>query len=124
VKAWYEEEVGSIVRCGDITLSILEEYPDYTIGRISSIQRQALDEQATVVQGGVAAVPVNPEIEVRDERAVRLRDGLSMVVGERKSDGALFAKLLVFREPEFSLAEAEATVARWGFPLVDLQPDS
>ena len=68
-------------------------------------------------------VPVNQHVAVREEKALKLRDGLRMVVGQRLTDGALLAKLLVFREPEFSINDAETAVARWGYPMAELQPE-
>jgi hypothetical protein len=117
VRAFYDESAEQVVRIGNITETILEQYPDYEVGRITAIERECLTTGQTIDRGGVMAVAVNQEIETHEEKAVRLREGLSLVTGLRKGDGALIAKVLVFREPEFSVADAETTVARWGFPL-------
>lgn len=124
IRAFYDETAEQIVRIGNVTEAILEEYPDYTTGRITAIEREALEDEQTISRGGVTAFAVNPGDEVENTKAVRLRDGLSMVTGQRVRDGALIAKVLVFREPEFSVADSETAVARWGFPVPEFPLDS
>jgi hypothetical protein len=122
IKSYFDEELDKVVRVGEVTHAILEEYSGkFELGRITSIEREALQKEEAIVRGSVMAVPVNPEVAVRDEKVVRLREGLSMIVGQRKTDGAFLAKVLVFREPEFSISEAESAVDRWGFPIPDLE---
>lgn len=117
VRAYFDEEVDRVVRIGEVTQTILEEHGDYQLGRITSLEREALEKEEAIVRGGVMAVPVNLDVPTHEEKAARLRDGLSMIVGRRKTDGAFLAKVIVFREPEYSMEMAENAVARWGFPL-------
>lgn len=119
VKSWYDNDLDEIVRIGEITYAILEEYADTKQdGRVTSLEREAIAEEEPIVRGGVGVVPVNIGVVVDEElRAIQLRDGLRMVVGYRRSDGAIVAKALDFREPEFSLGDVENRTARWGFGL-------
>lgn len=125
IRAYFDEELDKVVRVGEITNAILEEYDGkFEVGRITSIERDALEKEEAIVRGSVMAVPVNPDVATHEEKAVRLREGLSMIVGRRKTDGAFMAKVLVFREPEFSINDAESAAARWGFPIPELdEPD-
>jgi hypothetical protein len=120
IRAYYDETAEQVVRVGQITQDILDQYPEWSVGRITAFEREALEADEPLVRGGLAGVPVNREIKVTEEKAVRLRAGLSMIVGTRVTDGALVAKLVTFREPEFSLADAENAVARWGWPIPGL----
>jgi hypothetical protein len=103
-------------RVGERTYAILEQYPDRSVGRMTALERDALTGGRPLRAGPVAVIPVNPGYEVGDLRAVRLAAGLSVLVGTRKDD-AIVAKALCFREPEFSLLDAEETALRWGFPI-------
>lgn len=125
VRSFYDETERAVLRVGVVTEAILEEYGDYQIGRIQQFERDAMAEGEPLRRGSLVGVPVNPGVSVKAMKALRLRDGLRMIVGQRLSDGAVLAKLLVFREPEFTLADAETAVARWGFPVADLhgEPD-
>jgi hypothetical protein len=114
------DEAGENVtrRVGEKTYEILAEYAeDRTIGRITPIERRALEAGEPLREGPVAVIPVNPGLVADDVTAVRLAPGLSMLLGERRRDGALFAKALCFRQPEFDLLSAEETALRWGFPI-------
>lgn len=118
IKAWYDEDEGEVIRVGDLTYGILEEFSDRrSIGRVTSIEREALGGAEAIVKGGVAVVPVNSGYDTTGEQAVRLKEGVSMIVGHRKSDGALVAKALCFREPEYDLTQAENHAIRWGFQV-------
>lgn len=121
IKASFEPDLDKVVKAGEITRAILEEYSDYTVGRIKSAEREVIASGRPARTGPLAMVPVNAEYEVVGEKALNLTGGLRMVVGERKGDHALVAKLLVFREPEFSTEEAENRVARWGFPVAVIE---
>lgn len=124
IRSFYDEAEEAVLRVGVVTEAILTEYADtLTVGRIQQFERDAIEEGAPLLRGSLIGVPVNQGVAVSGEKALRLRDGLSMVVGQRESDGALLAKLLVFREPEFDIREAETTVARWGFPMTNLQSE-
>lgn len=117
VRAVYDEAAEEVVRVGEITHAILDEYDGGTPGRVRANEREAIEDGFAVRRGPVALVPVNPGVEVAELKAVNLTEGLRMVVGERRGDRAFVAKLLIFREPEFSTEEAESRVARWGFPV-------
>jgi hypothetical protein len=118
VKAVWDEELSRTVRVGEHTFEILAEYLDTReIGRITPIERRALEARQPIKDGPIAVIPVNPRHQVDEVRAIRLTQGLSMLVGERKGDGALVAKALCFREPEFDLLGAEEHALRWGFPI-------
>jgi hypothetical protein len=116
VKAILDEATGETRRIGERTYAILDEYPDYTIGRVTALERDALLEGRPFESGPLAIVPVNPGYEAEEVKAIRLSPGLSMLLGTRR-DGALIAKALVFRKPEFDVLAAEETALRWGFPI-------
>lgn len=118
IKAEYDPDLQRTVRYGEITAAILEEYENHSVGRIKAVERKAIEGGKPLTEAGLAMVPVNVGSEVRDEKAVNLSDGLRMIVGTTRDRGALVAKLLVFRDPEFSPEAAEETAARWGFPAV------
>jgi hypothetical protein len=116
VRAVLDEETGGTRRVGERTYAILEEYGDFTIGRVTQLERDALDAQRPFRTGPLAIVPVNPAHEVAEVKALRLAPGLSMLAGTRR-DGAIIAKAFCFREPEFDVLKAEETAMRWGFPV-------
>jgi hypothetical protein len=120
VKAWFEESIGEMVRVGEITFAILEEYAESkTEGRVTEFEREAVEAEEPMQRGPVAIAPVNIGVPVGPNlKAVRLTKGLSMIVGERIYDGAIMAKAICFREMEYTASEAETRVASWGFPLV------
>lgn len=115
IKGWFEESVGQVVRMGESTYALLEEHPDRRIGRVTDTEREAMEAGEVVQRGQTLHVPVNPAYPTKDHKAVRLRDGFSMVVGTRTDTGAVVARLLSFREPDFSKTEAEDLAMRWGF---------
>lgn len=118
VKAWYDEDLERVVRVGEITYAILEEFADSkSEGRVQDYEREAVEAEEPCQRGPVAIAPVNIGVRVLNLKAVRLNEGLSMIVGERDVDGAIMAKAVCFREPEFTARQAEDRVARWGFPL-------
>lgn len=111
------QEDGELRRVGERTFEILAEYPDREIGRVTPLERDALGAQRPFRAGPLAVIPVNPGHQADDVRAVRLTRGLSMLLGTRRRDGALIAKALCFREPEFDVLGAEEAALRWGFPV-------
>lgn len=124
VKAIFDEASSTVVRVGEATHAILEEYNGGESGRIKSIEREALESGVAQRKGPLAMVPVNPGVEVANLKALNMTEGLRMIVGQRRGDRAFVAKLLVFREPEFSTEDAETRVARWGFPVTLIEePD-
>jgi hypothetical protein len=40
-----------------------------------------------------------------------------MILGQRRSDGAIIAKALTFREPHWNVLQAEDTVLRFGYSI-------
>jgi hypothetical protein len=126
VRAWYEgEPFNQVVRMGESTFALLEQYPERTIGRVTGIEREVLDaeNEEAVRRGATLYIPVNPAYETREEKAVRLTDGISVIVGQRPGNDAIVAKLLCFREPAVNAEQAEEYALRWGFP-VSLPEDS
>lgn len=116
IRAFYDEELARVVRIGQVTYAILEEYPEYSLGRFSTEERAALDRGEPEQKGPVLYVPVNPGYETANEKIVRLREGLSMVVGHVVGTrDTMVAKVLCFREPEFKGEAAEDLSIRWGF---------
>jgi hypothetical protein len=116
------DDDGDVVRVGELTHAILAEYPDREIGRVTPTERQALEEGEAVV-GPVTVLPVNPGYAVDAVKALRLGPGLSVIVGERNTDGAIVAKALSFRVPEYDLLAAQETALRWGYEVdVPLPP--
>lgn len=121
IRAIYDEVAQRTIRIGELTNAILEEYEGGEPGRVQSVEREVIETGAAKRVGPKAIVPVNREIDCREYKAINLTEGLRMVVGVRRGDGAFVAKALVFREPEFDTAEAETRVARWGFPIAIVQ---
>ena len=116
IKAWYDEdpEVASVVRMGTQTMAVLEDYGDREVGRITGSERAALDFTEPERIASTTYVPVNPGHETAAHKAIRLTEGLSMIVGTTR-ENAIVAKLLCFREPQFDRRAAEETALRWGF---------
>lgn len=104
-------------RVGAQTYAILEQFPEREVGRITPLERDALSARRPRRDGPLAVIPVNPAYQVGEVRAVRLTEGLSMLIGERAGDRAIVAKALCFRQPQFDALEAEETALRWGFPI-------
>lgn len=117
IESIFEDEVERVVRMGTITRAILEEFPEFEIGRITGTERAMLPITGPERRGMSIFVPVNPEYECEEYQAIRLREGLSVILGERIGDRAKVAKLIVFREPEYATAAAEDTAIRWGYPM-------
>lgn len=117
VRAEWSEEHQRTIRVGELTAAILEEYAEHTVGRVTDIERRAVNETSVLQEGPVAVVPVNCDVEITELRAIRLADGFSMIVGTRRGDEAIVAKALCFREPHWSLDDAEATAIRFGYDI-------
>jgi hypothetical protein len=115
VRAWWDEELGTTVRVGEITYRLLEQYPDREDGRITQAERQALDAGEVATLDSLTVIPVNQGYDCVDLRMVRLAPGLGMVVGYRRGDQALVAKGFSFRRPEFDEVAAEEFALRVGF---------
>jgi len=110
------------VRMGEQTHAILEEYPEAEIGRLTKLEQRAVafmegnEWPGPFNEGPVHVVPVNPDHDLKEIRAVRLAPGLSILVGARHIDNAICARALCFREPEFQGLDAEERAMAWGFP--------
>lgn len=121
VRAYVDDELG-VVRVGNSTWALLEEYADSkSMGRITTHERNALERMANepwpeqgFEAGPLTIIPVNPDEEIDDVKAVRLATGVSALVGQR-ADGAVMARALVFREPEFTVVNAQEKALGWGF---------
>jgi hypothetical protein len=105
------------IRYGELTAAVLEQFPEHTVGRVTELEREAAAQESVTYNGTLAVVPVNPAYEVTEVRAFRLDEGLSLIIGSRKDDGALVAKALTFREPQYTLADVEERAMRWGFAV-------
>jgi hypothetical protein len=116
VRAVWDEELGRTLRIGETTAAVLEEYPEHSIGRVTDIEREVATTGRQLQRGPLAIHPVNPGFQVNEVRAVRLEEGLSLIVGE-SVEGVLIAKAICFREPKWTPAQAEETAVRWGFPV-------
>jgi hypothetical protein len=115
VRAHWDVDNSVAIRVGELTAAVVEEFPQHSVGRVTSIEREAVEGDEIRFHGPVCVVPVNPAYEVGELRAFRLDEGLSMIVGQRLNDSALVAKALCFREPHFDLNQAEEMALRWGF---------
>lgn len=123
VRAVYSEPQRAVLRIGTLTERVLGEYPQATLGRVTPAERAALDARQTTNAANVIVVPVNPGYQIQDVQAVRLEDHVSMLCGNRSPDGAVVAAAFCFREPRFSIHEAEDMVIRWGFEISPVQAD-
>jgi hypothetical protein len=117
VRASWNEDEDQVVRIGEITERVLGEYPDATLGRVTPAERSAIEATETTNEGNVIVVPVNTDYEIESVQAVRLAENFSMLTGNRRPDGAVVAAAFCFREPKFTVHEAEDMVIRWGFPI-------
>lgn len=122
VRAYHDETVGAY-RAGELTHRILEQYPDYEIGRITAAEKRLIafvdgEEWPGIMHDGPTTLqPVNPGYDLEDVRALKLAPGLRMLIGARLEDGALLARAFVFREPEYVVLDAEEKALEWGFPV-------
>ncbi len=115
IRAAWNQETASVLRVGELTATLVELYPGHTVGRLSEIERHAATANEVYQHGPIAVVPVNPEYAVNELRVLRLEEGLSLVVGARDQDGAVVAKALCLREPQYNVADAVELAMRWGF---------
>lgn len=126
IKALFDEETQSVVRIGETTHNVLEEYDPQEPGRLTAVERKAIEDGRTLQEGPRIVIPVSASYEATDIKAMRFPDGASLLVGRRRGDGALVTVALSFKEPEWDLVEAENLAIRWGFPVVlaELEMDS
>ncbi len=118
VRGVWDEATSSVDRVGELTQAVVELYSKYTVGRLTEIEREAATATEVYQHGPMAVVPVNPEYAVSELRVLRLEEGLSLVVGSRTQDGAVVAKALCLREPQFDVNSAVELAMRWGFVTV------
>lgn len=123
IRAFWSDEEEQVVRIGEITERIIGEYPDAALGRVTPAERAALDAETVTNEGNVIVVPVNTDCEIEDVQAVRLDENFSMLTGHRRPDGAIMAAAFCFREPRFTVHEAEDMVVRWGYPVAIVQDE-
>lgn len=127
ITAWMERVDGEevFVRMGEQTRSILEQYPERSIGRMTTVEQAVMGDlsERAIQRASTIYVPLNPEYAIENPKAVRLTTGLSLIVGERVGSRAIVGKMLCFREPQFSPDQAEEYAVRWGFP-VNLERES
>jgi ribosomal protein L17 len=122
VRAFVEED-GSTYRAGELTHSILEEYADSIdeAVRLTAIERRMVEQLAAdewpeiATEGPTAVVPVNPDYEIENVKAVALAPGLRILVGSDVETGALMARAFSFKEPWFKRIDAEERAITWGF---------
>lgn len=117
VRAYWDDALATVVRVGSLTEAVVEMYPGHTVGRITEAEREAATSGELYQQGPMAVVPVNLEYTVGELRVLRLAEGLSVVVGQRSSDGAVVAKALCLREPQYRMSDAVELAMRWGFAV-------
>ncbi len=125
VRAIQDEDHG-IVRVGELTYRILEEYGGGTVGRVTPAEREAVARMDAgdfdpMRDGTLMVFPLNGEYAIDEVRAVRLDEGVSILVGQRAGDEALVARALTFRSPAFSPVDAQATALEWGFECDPLE---
>lgn len=110
------------LRIGEVTETLLDQYPNFEVGRVTNFERRALAEARIHQSGAAVVVPVNLGYEVSDIRALRLDDGVSVIVGTRTADKAMVARALCFRE-RWTVDEAEETARRWGYEPAPREDD-
>jgi hypothetical protein len=114
IRASFSEEAQEVVRFGEVTAAVVEQFPGHTVGRVTDVEREAVASGEVYQRGPVAVVPLNPAYEVTELRALRLDDGLGLIVGRTRA-GAIVAKGLSTREPHYSSEDAIDRALRWGF---------
>jgi hypothetical protein len=119
VRAWWDDELQTTIRVGEITYNLLDQYPDREEGRFTSFEREAYNGGEQASNGAVTVIPVNPGHDCKAERMVRLAPGLGIVLGYRRFDEALVTKAFVLRSPEFTEVAAEELVLKLGFDRVE-----
>lgn len=114
IKADYDEDDGRVIRIGELTEAILEQFPDHTIGRVTGAENEALEAGETFQKGAMIAVAVNLDYETFEHRAVRLGNDVSLIVGQTAA-GALITRAVCFRDDAYTVAAAEDRAIAWGF---------
>jgi hypothetical protein len=122
VRAEWDATEGRTLRVGEVTEALLDQYPGFEVGRVTNYERDALAAARIHQAAAAVVVPVNLGYEVAAIRALRLDDGVSVIVGERTTDKAMVARALCFRE-RWTVDEAEETARRWGFEPAPREDD-
>lgn len=124
VTAWWDPDEGRVLRAGDLTYAILEQYEDSrSPGRIQQTEYAAIAAGEVSSDRGTTIIPVNQDYEVEGLEVAVLAPGLRMLLGRREEDGAIVAKALAFREPEFTVLDAEEHALKWGFDISKPEPE-
>lgn len=123
IRAYWDDDLEQTVRIGEVTQRVIAEFPECTLGRVTPIEQRAVAEGVTCQEGPVIVVPVADSPPITDLSVVRLGDGASLLTGRRQGDGAILTVALSFREPTWTLADAEDTALRWGFDIDIVQAD-
>lgn len=119
VKAWREVGMEEPYRMGEITRAVIKTYEETAKeGRLTKYERDALGSADIVTSGPLTIIPVNGEYACTEITPLRLSDGLSIFLGTRE-DGAVVAKALGFRKPDFDELAATEMAMSWGFALED-----
>lgn len=114
IKAEYDEELRAVVRIGELTEAILEQFPEHKVGRMTSSESEALDAGGVFQKGAMISVPVNSDYDTVEHRAVRLGNDVSLIVGQTQS-GAIVTRAICFRDDSYTIAQAEDRAVAWGF---------
>jgi hypothetical protein len=120
IAATWDEGTQSVVRFGQVTAAILEQYPERSVGRVTQFERDTIEGGETAQRGPLTVVPVNPQYDTPELRAFRLEEDLGLIVG-RTAEGWLVTKAITTREPTWPHDEAIARAVRWGY-AVELPP--
>lgn len=122
VRSMYEaDDEDTYWRIGEQTHALMEEYADtLKEGRATpfertALQRIAMGELDEFSEGTLTIIPVNTADEIGDIKAVRLAPGLSVLVGRRLDDGAVLARALSFKGPQYKALDGEELAVRWGW---------
>jgi hypothetical protein len=115
---------GAVAFIGETTRALLAEYEDrMDLGYVTAAERESIDVNQVVRSASSVIVPVNPDMACIEFRTAKLDEGLRVVIGQRRADGALVAKALRFSEPHYNLLTASEFAIKWGFlsePLIEV----
>lgn len=101
---------------GETTLALLEAIEgEPQFGYITESDHEAMKVDHPNRHGKSITVPVNRGVSCTDYRAVKIDDGLRVVIGTRVGDEALIARALRFTEPQYDLKSVNDYLLRWGF---------
>ncbi len=111
---------GSPVKIGEATERIMAEYPEATLGRVHASERKAVEAGVSAQVGPKVVLVARSDYALTDLRAVNLSDGVRLIAGKRKTDGALMTAGLVFRDEDLNPVDAVARAERWGLDVAGL----